>query len=310
MDPLQNYLASQQKLFDRAGIRPERRTIEIKDGPVRKVHFLHLGQGRPLIMLHGGGSHASEFIDLLGPLSRHYELFVIDRPGCGSTDHFDYRGVDVPAHAVNFIRSFMDAVQLQRAAFLAQSMGAYFSIRFAMEHPGRVSKLIFIGAPAGMHLQIPLLLRMLGTPVLNRFLANTVGRPSIKGMRRLHEQLFMADASRVGEDYLEHSADNQRLPGRFRSFQTLLENVLTLRGWRRDLYIGDRLHELKMPVHFIWGDKDVFEDPISGARKANAIKDHRFITIADAGHCPWLDRPEECARTVIQCMEDREMVEA
>ncbi|MFD3001616.1 alpha/beta fold hydrolase [Pontibacter toksunensis] len=50
-----------------------------------------------------------------------------------------------------------------------------------------------------------------------------------------------------------------------------------------------------MPVRFIWGDRDVFERPVTGMRKASAIQDMRFEVVENAGHSPWLDQRERCA---------------
>jgi len=155
MKVIDQYLATRHQLFEDAGIFPESRTVQT-DGPVRNIHYLKAGTGRPLILVHGGGSHSAEFFGILRPLAERYTLYVVDRPGSGETDFFNYRGVDVPGHAVNFIRSFMNAAGLKKASFPAQSMGAYFTIRFALKHPEMVGKLILIGAPAGMNRRVPL----------------------------------------------------------------------------------------------------------------------------------------------------------
>ena len=63
----------------------ERKFIEI-NGRVKKIHYLELGQGDPLILVHGGLSHSSEWINILKPLSAHFNLFVVDRPGHGLSD--------------------------------------------------------------------------------------------------------------------------------------------------------------------------------------------------------------------------------
>lgn len=108
----------------------------------------------------------------------------------------------------------------------------------------------------------------------------------------------------LSEDYIRHSYYSQLLPGFTTGFLTLLESVLNWRGWRRSLYIGDQLHQLKAPVRFIWGEKDAFEKPESGRQKAAAIPDSKFIAVAGAGHCPWLDRPAECSRLAIELLRN------
>lgn len=303
MDFIKVYKKSREKLFKDQGIEPISNHV-LTDGPVKNVHYLELGIGKPLILIHGGGSHSSEWINILKPLSEHFHLFVVDRPGCGLTDNIDYNGVAFRESAVEFLGSFMDALGLEKAYFMGQSMGGYFSICFAMECPERVERLLLIGAPAGMNLRIPFILRLLGTKGLNRLLVKTVGKPSIKNAKNIHKQLLVTDEKKLTDDYLKHCYHSQLLPGYENGFLTLLENVLTLKGWRKDLYIGNQLHQLKIPVMFVWGDNDAFENPESGKSKASLIQNYKFEVVENAGHCPWLDQPEECVFLIISMLKD------
>ncbi len=300
MNATEEYKKTRQVLFEKEGIQPLSKIVGTS-GPVKKVHYLEIGTGKPLILIHGGGSHASEWFNILKPLARNYHLFVVDRPGCGLTDSMDYTGVDVRKSAVEFVNSFMKAVGLEKALFMGQSMGGYFSIRFAMHYPEKVEKLILIGAPAGMNLWIPRMLRVLGTKGLNRLLVKTVAKPSIKNVRNVHKQLLVADVGKMSDAYFEHCYYGQLIPGNEKGFLTLLENVLTLAGWKKDLYLGDKLPQLKIPVRFIWGDKDAFEKPETGRPKTLAIEDCKFEVVENAGHSPWLDQPEVCT-SLIQTM--------
>jgi pimeloyl-ACP methyl ester carboxylesterase len=212
----------------------------------------------------------------------------------------DYRGMDYRKSAVTFLKSFMDAVGLERAHIMGNSMGGYFSTCFSLEYPDRVTNLILIGAPAGMNLWIPLMLRILGIKGINRFLLKYILKPSISGAKNIHKNLIVFDVEKLSNTYYEHSYYNQLLPGSLIAHTTLLESVLTLKGWRKELYLTPELNRLKMPVHFIWGDKDVFESPDSGIQKAASIENHTFSMVQDAGHCPWLDQPDQCAALILE----------
>ena len=128
------FFRTNQTIFDFYGIQPASKFVNT-NGPVKKVHYLEAGKGKPVIMIHGGGSHASEWISIMKPLAEKYHLYVVDRPGHGLTDQFNYRGVDFRKSAVDFVRSFMDAIGLETATLIGHSMGGYFSISFATEFP-------------------------------------------------------------------------------------------------------------------------------------------------------------------------------
>lgn len=298
MSVREKYLETQKRLFDTFGIQPESRFVRT-NGLNQEVHYLELGSGKPLLLVHGGGGHSSEWIPILKPLSEHFHLYVPDRPGHGLTGPFNYRQVDFRKSAVDFLSSFMDAVELSKAFFLANSMGGYFSLCMALAQPERVEKLMLIGAPAGIYKWIPPVLRLLGWKGVNRFLLKTVAKPSISNTRNLYRQLLVADINNLSDTYIEHNYYHQLLPDMMLSFSTLLEQVLNLRGWRSELYLGDELQDLSRPVGFIWGDQDAFEKPATGRLKATTIAKHTFEIVNDAGHCPWLDQPQICADLII-----------
>ncbi|WPP52678.1 alpha/beta fold hydrolase [Catalinimonas niigatensis] len=305
MKVIDEYKSTRQQLFDAEGIQPQSIMVAT-NGPIKNVHYLKLGKGEPLILIHGGGSHSSEWINILKPLSEYFQLYVVDRPGCGLSDTISYHGLDFRKSVVDFVRSFLEAVGLERAMFLGQSMGGYFSICFALQYPGRVKKLALIGAPAGMNHWIPMPLRLLGLKGVNSLLMHTVAKPSIKNVANLHRQILVADVTKLSDTYLRHTYYHQCISANAHSFLSLLENVLTIKGWRKALYIGDQLDRLKMPVGFIWGNQDAFEKPKTGLKKAAAIQDYTFKVVQNAGHCPWLDQPEICTQHIITMFNQKE----
>ncbi len=303
MDVVARYQETRARLFKKAGIEPQSKFVTT-NGPVKKVHYLQIGNGDPLIIVHGGLSHSSEWINILKSLADHFNLYVVDRPGHGLTDPIDYRGVDYRNSAVEFLESFIDAIGLTKAKFMGNSMGGYFTMCFALEKPERVEKLLLIGAPAGINLWIPPMLRVLGIRGINRCLMKTIAKPKISGVKNIHKQILVFDIDKVSEDYLEHCYYNQLLPGSLIAFSTLLEKVLTISGWRKELYLGDQLDKLKVPVGFIWGNKDAFESPDTGIHKARAIENFSFEVIENAGHCPWFDQPEQCISSIIKMLNN------
>jgi pimeloyl-ACP methyl ester carboxylesterase len=112
------------------------------------VHAIDAGQGDPVLFLHGGNSVAAGWIPLLALLSDRYRTLAPDRPGCGLTTKLDYSGVPFRAHAVEFVRDVMDALGLEVASLVGNSMGGYFALVFALAEPERVSKLVLVGEPA------------------------------------------------------------------------------------------------------------------------------------------------------------------
>jgi pimeloyl-ACP methyl ester carboxylesterase len=55
----------------------------------------------------------------------------------------------------------------------------------------------------------------------------------------------------------------------------------------------DRLKDLDLPVHVIWGESDGIADPDYGRALAAAIPGSRFTLMPQAGHLPQIEAPEE-----------------
>ena len=67
------------------------------------TQVIELGEGSALLLVHGGMGEALQYGSILPLLARHYRVIAVDRPGNGLSDPFDYRGVDVLAHARRFL---------------------------------------------------------------------------------------------------------------------------------------------------------------------------------------------------------------
>src|SRR5680860_194544 len=172
MNSITKYQNTRVKLFEEFDTTAQSKFIERK-GPFGKIHYLESGAGRPLILVHGGLSHSSEWIPIIKPLSERYHLFIVDRPGHGLTDPKEYQGIDFRQTAIDFLDTFMEGIGVSKASFMGSSMGGYFSICFALEYPWKIDKLLLIGAPAGLNRWIPPMFRALGTKGLNEILIRT-----------------------------------------------------------------------------------------------------------------------------------------
>lgn len=304
MNPTETYKASQQKFYAKEGVEPQSKFLTIS-GPVKKVHYLEVGEGQPLILLHGGGGNTDQWVNLIKHLEKDFRLIIVDRPGCGLTDPINYRGVDYRSHCVDFILGVMNALGLKQADFAANSMGGYWTALFAMKNPEKVGKIVFLGAPAGLDMKLPFFLKLLGVRGLNDFLWATMAKPSLKGTRKLYEMLLVADASRLSDEYIEVGYRGSILPAYKTGWLTLLETISTMSGFRKDLFIGKEIGQLSVPSLFLWGDKDAFQSPAEGKDVVKSVANHQFTIVPDAGHLPWLDQPVFCSTRIKEFLAEK-----
>jgi len=117
-----------------------------------KIHYNEAGNGETVIMLHGGGPGAggwSNYYRNIGPfVDAGYRVILKDSPGFNKSDAVvmdEQRGL-VNARAV---KGLMDALGIDRAHLVGNSMGGATALNFAIEYPERIGKLILMG-PGGL----------------------------------------------------------------------------------------------------------------------------------------------------------------
>lgn len=291
------YAELQSKVLADAGVAA-RSTFVTLPKPAVRTHVLETGSGAPVVLVHGGGGFAAEWAGIMKPLSERFSVFAPDRPGCGLSDPFDYRKSDLRAHAVDYMGSLLDALELPRASLVGCSMGGYWSIAYALAHPERVERIVLVGAPAGLDCPVPPFMRLLGLPVVNRLIYATIARPSLESTRQVYRQVCVADIDKVPPDVLRLAHLSETQPGAIDSWLTMLERLLTLRGQRRDLMFGDELSRLAVPTLFAWGDRDAFGPPSIGQDACTTMKDARVEVVEGAAHLVHLDQPQRVASLV------------
>jgi len=313
--PAGRFRGTQEAVLAEVGVDAETAFVDIDEPPLR-VHLTTAGSGELLLMVHGGNSVSMSWGPLMPLLTRRFQLLMPDRPGCGLTGPFDYRGVDLRAHGAAFLCSVLDSLGLERVAVVGNSMGGFFAMSLAIAHPERVSRLVLLGEPAGTDGHPRLFHRLVGTRGLNALLYATALRPpaDAAGARRgLAKARLVADPSRVSDKLLSCFAAAAQLPGAVDSWRTMVERVFVPPGCgvfaKRTLAtysLMPDLHRLTAPTLFLWGDKDPLGTPDAGRALARQMPHAEVRVVEDASHLVWLDQPESCAQAMTAFLGGRQ----
>lgn len=122
----------------------------------RLVYRMHRGQvsGPAMIHLHGFGISGRYLLPTAGLLAPEFPTYVPDLPGYGrSGNPPDVLGIRGLADAV---AAFMDAVGLERATLVGNSLGSAVAASFATYYPERLERVVLV-SPAGGPFNQPLL---------------------------------------------------------------------------------------------------------------------------------------------------------
>lgn len=109
------------------------------------LRYHEAGDGPPLLLLHGSGIGVSGWRNYrgnLGVFAEHFHCYIVEFPGFGVSDPVAGHPVLTAGSAVTRL---MDALGIDSAAMIGNSMGGVVGVNVAMRHPERVSKLVTIG---------------------------------------------------------------------------------------------------------------------------------------------------------------------
>src|SRR6201995_2269309 len=104
-----------------------------------KIWYSVFGQGKPVILLHGGLANSNYWGHLVPALSGRYQVIVMDSRGHGgSTRNSEPIGYDLMASDVLAV---MDFLKVDKAALVGWSDGAIIGLDIAIKHPERLTRL-------------------------------------------------------------------------------------------------------------------------------------------------------------------------
>lgn len=286
--PAQRYRDALTALLDAYGIDADASHVPV-DGPVESLHCLDTGgTGEPVVLLHGAGTAAAEWVPLL-PHIEDRRVVVPERPGHGLSPGLNYGGRDVRAVVRSLLRSLFESLDLGAVTVVGNSFGGYHALSVAAAAPERVTRLVLPGAPAGLERGCPFVTRAFGVPLVSRVWYPATLPDDIAAARTVYRRLDVADTSALSDTFLECYVASTRCPGRRETLRSMFGEIVGLRGFSRSFLLRDELPAIDVPTRFVWGDADFFGDQALGRRAADAMPSAEFVPLEATGHKPWLE---------------------
>ena len=104
-----------------------------------KLNYKKLGEGQPLIILHGLFGMLDNWITLGKRYAEHFEVYLIDQRNHGKSGHCDEFTF---ADMADDLKEFIDDHHLRGAMMLGHSMGGKTLIEFANDHAYFINKMV------------------------------------------------------------------------------------------------------------------------------------------------------------------------
>ena len=247
------------------------------------VHYAMAGDGPPVVLLHGLGASHLTWQENIEALAEKFTVYAMDIPGHGDSVK---EGVTYTIDAsVSFTFGFLDAMGLESAALVGNSMGGLIALKSALAASDRVSHLCLIDT-AGFGKEIAPFLRIMSLP----FVGELAERQATRSTSNMLRQIF-AGKNIATEALTAELVRTRSLPGaRSAVLKTLREGV-NIFGMKPKHRLLAQLPGLPMPIMVVWGGRDRFF-PLSHAyAAADAVPSAKLLVLPDAGHWPHMQEP-------------------
>lgn len=266
------------------------------EGPVHYIDFG--GSGQPLLMVHGLGGSALNWMAVGPEIARDYHAIAIDLAGFGQTP-LAGRTATVGSNA-GLVHDFIENVIGGPVVLIGNSMGGHIGVLEAAANPSWVNTLVLVDpAIPGVHVRRPdpAMLGMMAALSIPGLAQAVLGRRARalgpEGLVRWALELVCADPSRVDaailEAHVELTREREHL-GR-QADRVFLQAARSIGLRMADPRFWRQVARVKAPTLVIHGSLDRLI-PVAAARElARRRPDWQLTVIQGAGHVPMLETP-------------------
>ena len=256
-----------------------------------RLHYHEAGTGAggaaPLVLLHGGGPGASGWSNF-GPnlpvFAQGFRTLVPDLPGFGRSDKPPVTG-NYFTFAADALAGLLDALGIERAHLVGNSLGGGTAVRFALRYPERAGRLVLM-APGGLGL-------------------NVLSADPTEGVRRLAAFLrtLVFDQRLVTDELIDERYADAAEPESLAAMAELGASFFDP-ATAEDGMLWREAHRLRQRVLLIWGREDRV-NPLDGALVAlKLIRRAQLHVFGGCGHWAQLEKFDEFNRLVTGFLEE------
>lgn len=242
---------------------------------------LRAGAGEPVVFLHGTSGHLEAFARNIGAHAAAYECHAIDMLGHGYTGKPDYP-YEIARYRDHLL-DYFDAVGIERAHIVGESLGGWVGACTAIDRPELVASLQLLCA--GGTKANPQVMERIRTSTRRAVESDDVE------LTRQRLRLLMADPEDATEELVAVRHAIYHRP----DFVANVNNLLCLQDLatrERNLLRPGDLGRITAPTLVVWGRKNPFGDTPEAEAMHAAIPDSKLVLFDDCGHWPQHEHAE------------------
>ena len=253
------------------------------------LNYIDTGEGKSIVLLHGMATSLKYWDSYIRKLSKNNRVIAVDLMGFGRSPQSasDY----TPGTHVQAIRQTLESLNVREPITLVgHSMGALIALKFAVNFPSEISKLVLTGMPvykskeeARQDITKSKRLFKFAYYGLSSHILCTTWCYALRPISKRIAPLYLPKQPKaVAEDSVLHT---------WRSYSESLHNVIEVQS------VSEGLNKLKIPTVLVYGNKDS-EVVLRNTKLPKVIPDHVDVVILEGTHNVPLEKQKEVLRLI------------
>jgi pyruvate dehydrogenase E2 component (dihydrolipoamide acetyltransferase) len=225
----------------------------------------------PAVLIHGFGGDSDNWLFNIEEIAKGRPVYALDLPGHGkSTKALTDGGFGELSSSVV---DLLDEIGAAKAHLVGHSLGAAVAFQTLRDHPERVASIVGI-APVGFDDRV-------NANFVEGFIAATK-RKDVKAAL----QLLLSDPDLISSQMIEGVLRFKRIEGAKEALRAIADKNLP--SGRQTTSFRDLVHENRVPVMIVWGERDAILDPAAAQGLPLSVE---VVRVENAGHMPHLEAP-------------------
>ncbi len=233
-----------------------------------KFKFIEVGEGEPLILLHGLFGALSNFKDLIEYFKGNYKVVVPLLP-LFDLDIFHTSVGGLEKH----VQKFIETRDYHNIHLLGNSLGGHVALVHILKHPERIKSLILTGSSG----------------LFENGMGDSYPKRGDYEYIKKKTQVTFYDPATATKELVDEVFEitNNRL-------KVIKIIALAKSAIRNNL--GEELNQIKQPTCLIWGNNDTITPPFVGREFNRLIPNSELHFVDKCGHAPMMEVPDEFNR--------------
>lgn len=250
-----------------------------------KIRYLEEGnQGINVVLLHGLGSQAERWINVIPSLSKRYHVIAPDIIGFGYSDKplVDY----TPEFFTNFVFDFMNSLGIKRTVLIGSSLGGQIAAQCASSQSDKIERLVLVSPSGTMRTT---------NPTLNAYTMAAL-YPNEETVKMAY-QMMSSISKGIEQKTVERFIESMSRPNAKMAF------LSTILSFKNAPLTTERLSRIVIPTLLIWGKNDTMI-PIQYAKDfVLSIKNCQLVVMENCGHRPHAEEPSKFSDIVLRFLD-------